>query len=87
MRLNKKPSVHEGKIVIKKKNQKKIDRDTKDNIYCVRMSVYGCSPKCCVAYLNCSKIVLLLKYNKRFAFASMSTQYADAGEVNKYIII
>lgn len=41
----------------------------------------------CVAYLNCSKIVLLLKYDKRFAFASMSTQYADAGEVNKYIII
>lgn len=43
----------------------------------------------CVAYLNCSKIVVIeiQMYNKRFAFASMSTQYADAGEVNKYIII
>lgn len=54
-RLNKKPSVHEGKIVIKKK----IDRDTKDNIYCVRMSVYGCSPKCCI--LNMCGVLELLE--------------------------
>lgn len=44
-----------------------------------------------MAFFECSnasnKVVLLLKYNKRFAFASMSTHYADDGEVNKYIII
>lgn len=57
-RLNKKPSVHEGKIVIKKKKEKK-SRDTKDNIYCVRMSVYGCSPKCCI--LNMCGVLELLE--------------------------
>lgn len=58
------------------------------------MSVYGCSPKCCILNMcgvlelleNCFVIEIQM-YNKRFAFASMSTQYADAGEVNKYIII
>lgn len=55
------------------------------------MSVYGCSPKCCILNM-CGVLELLencfvIENNKRFAFASMSTQYADAGEVNKYIII
>lgn len=33
------------RLLLKKK---KIDRDMKDNIYCVRMSVYGCFFKCCI---------------------------------------
>lgn len=59
----------------------------KDNIYCVRMSVYGCSPKCCILNMcgvlelleNCFVIEIQM-YNKRFAFASMSTRRCWRGE-------